>query len=149
LEINLLDLTVRPKDPSLNKDYDFKIKATATGDDSVVTEKKSLQVGCTSSMIITFPDNYSSTLVSIGSNPDKVFRIQPLTISRPYCELIENIVIEDSIKVNGVEGKAKDIKLNDPSDPLSSFIDISDANNLSSYTFSLTQKFKGGYNITT
>jgi hypothetical protein len=71
--MSLGDSSVRPKDPTLNKDYDFKIKATDTGGDYVITDKKSLQVGCTSSMIITYPENFGSTRVLIGSNPEKIF----------------------------------------------------------------------------
>ena len=59
----------------LNKDYDFKIKATASGESFVITEKKSLRVGCTSSMSITLPENFSSAKVLIGSNPIKIFEI--------------------------------------------------------------------------
>jgi hypothetical protein len=51
--------------------------------------------------------------------------------------VIENTVIESSIKVKGLKGEASDITLSDPSDPASSFIDVSDSDVLTNYTFTL------------
>jgi hypothetical protein len=95
------DSTFRPRDPLLNKDYRFKIKAVATGGAFVISDEKSLLVGCTSSMTITKPENFSSIRVLIGSSPKKIFKIQPLVTSRSYCKVIQNIVVKNSIVVNG------------------------------------------------
>ena len=98
---SLAELTFRPQNPLLNQDYDFKIKATASGGAYVISEKKSLRVGCTSSMSILFPENFSSAEVVIGTDPIEIFKVKPLKIGRLWCHLIENIVVVDSITKNG------------------------------------------------
>jgi hypothetical protein len=128
----------------LNKDYDFKIRATASGRDYVISEIKSLRVGCTSSMSIIKPENFSSKRALIGTNPKKIFEVKPLEISRPYCKVFESIIDEDSITVNGQKGNASDIKFSDPSDPVSSFLDVATADVPNNYTYLLIQKIKGG-----
>ena len=44
------DMTVKPVNPLLNKDYTFYVKATSSGGGTVTTTVKSLRVGCTSTM---------------------------------------------------------------------------------------------------
>jgi hypothetical protein len=58
LVASVKDMTIKPVNPFLNKDYTFYVKATSSGGEFVTTTVKSLRVGCTSSMKISISKDF-------------------------------------------------------------------------------------------
>ena len=76
-----------------------------------------------------------------------IYKILEPIANREYCELVENKVDPASTKVNG-QHQENSVKINNPGDPLSNYVDIFDADTLLNYTFNITQKLSGDFSIT-
>ena len=100
LIVSFEERTVKPVDPSLEIDYNFKVRAIYNYGGEAITTTKSLRIGCTSSMIITQDNSFTTkkTLV-IGSSPIGIILSKPSS-NRAYCPFVKNTIIENSIFVN-------------------------------------------------
>ena len=59
----------------------------------------------------------------MGQEKNKVYKIIAPIVDLPYCQLIENKIIINSIKVNG-ENNETYVKLSNQTDPLCDTIDL-------------------------
>ena len=102
LDLIAIGPSIKPLIETLNQDYEFKVKLTASGGSTLITTKKSLRVGCTSSMIVAYPEDFlTEKYLPIGSSRFNAYTIFGLISDREYCQPTKYKIPPESIYVNG------------------------------------------------